>query len=61
MPENTPAGPEAHAAPWKLLQIMTGYWVTQSLYVAAKLGITHLLREVVPCADVSSQAGVQEL
>ena len=36
MSENTPASPEASAAPWKLLQMMTGYWVTQALYVAAK-------------------------
>ena len=45
MSENTQAGPEAGAVPWKLLQMMTGYWVTQALYVAAKLGIADLLRE----------------
>src|SRR5947208_9969030 len=45
MSENIPASPEDSAAPWKLLQMMTGYWVTQALYVAAKLGIADLLRE----------------
>jgi len=52
MSENTPASPEASAAPWKLLQMMTGYWVTQALYVAAKLGIADLLREGPVNCDV---------
>src|ERR1700680_4393747 len=52
MPENIPASPEASAAPWKLLQMMTGYWVTQALYVAAKLGIADLLREGPVNCDV---------
>jgi predicted O-methyltransferase YrrM len=56
MPENTPASPEAHAAPWKLLQMMTGYWVTQALYVAAKLGIADLLCEgPVNCDVIASK------
>jgi Dimerisation domain len=28
-----------------LLQMMTGYWVTQALYVVAKLGVADLLAE----------------
>lgn len=28
-----------------LLQMTTGYWLTQSIYVAAKLGIADLLKE----------------
>jgi hypothetical protein len=43
MSENMPAGSEANVAPWKLLEMMTGYWVTQALYVSAKLGIADLL------------------
>lgn len=58
MPENTPANPETSAAPWKLLQMMTGYWVTQALYVAAKLGIADLLRESpVSCDVLASKTG----
>ena len=52
MSENVPASPEASAAPWKLFQMMTGYWVTQALYVAAKLGIADLLREGPVNCDV---------
>jgi predicted O-methyltransferase YrrM len=52
MSENIPASPEDSAAPWKLLQMMTGYWVTQALYVAAKLGIADLLREGPVNCDV---------
>jgi O-methyltransferase domain/Dimerisation domain len=37
--------PEANAAPPQvaLLQMMTGYWVSQSVYIAAKLGLADLL------------------
>ena len=28
-----------------LVQMMTGYWVSQSVYVAAKLGVADLLAE----------------
>jgi hypothetical protein len=52
MSENIPASPEDSAAPWKLLQMLTGYWVTQALYVAAKLGIADLLREGPVNCDV---------
>jgi Dimerisation domain len=45
MSENIPVSPEGGADPWKLLQMMQGYWITQALYVAAKLGIADLLRE----------------
>src|SRR5437660_11148861 len=59
MPENIPANPEtSSAAPWKLLQMMTGYWVTQALYVVAKLGIADLLRESpVSCDVLASKTG----
>ena len=52
MSDNIPTSPEASAAPWKLFQMMTGYWVTQALYVAAKLGIADLLREGPVNCDV---------
>lgn len=54
MSQNIPTGTESTAAPWKLLPMMTGYWVTQALYVAAKLGIADLLGEgPVNCNDLA--------
>lgn len=41
MSENVPTG--AVPPPATLLQMMTGYWVSQALYVAAKLGVADLL------------------
>ena len=35
--------PSAVAPPTALLQMMTGYWVSQALYVAAKLGVADFL------------------
>jgi hypothetical protein len=35
--------PDACPPPIALLQMMTGYWVSQALYVAAKLGVADLL------------------
>ena len=43
MSEVSPAGPGANPLPVTLLQMMTGYWVSQALYVAAKLGVADLL------------------
>ena len=43
MSENVPTG--AVPPPATLLQMMTGYWVSQALYVAAKLGVADLLAE----------------
>jgi hypothetical protein len=43
MSENVPTGAvPPHAT---LLQMMTGYWVSQALYVAAKLGVADLLAD----------------
>ncbi len=56
MSENISAGPEESAAPWKLLQMMTGYWVTQAIYVAAKLGIADLLEKgPLNCDELASR------
>jgi Dimerisation domain len=41
MPDD--AAPDACPPPAALLQMMTGYWVSQALYVAAKLGVADLL------------------
>ena len=41
MPGNE--APAGAAAPMTLLQMMTGYRVSQALYVAAKLGVADLL------------------
>ncbi len=43
MPENVPTG--AVAPPATLLQMMTGYWVSQALYVVAKLGVADLVAD----------------
>ena len=43
MAKNVPPG--AVPPPVTLLQMMTGYWVSQALYVAAKLGVADLLTE----------------
>src|SRR5689334_5971896 len=58
MLENMSANPETSAAPGNLLQMMTGCWVTQALYVAAKLGIADLLRDSpVSCDVLASKTG----
>ena len=44
MPQDGPAGTGASAAPG-LVQLLTGFWVTQALYVAARLGVADVVRE----------------
>jgi len=42
-----------------ILQMATGYWVSQSLYVAAKLGIADLLKSgAKSCEELAYSAGV---
>jgi hypothetical protein len=42
-----------------ILQMATGYWVSQALYVAAKLGIADLLKSgSKSCSELASSAGV---
>jgi len=43
MAEGLATSLDASTAPMQLLQMMTGYWVSQGVYVAAKLGIADLL------------------
>jgi hypothetical protein len=43
MSENGSTGVDPAPSPATLLQMMTGYWVSQALYVAAKLGVADLL------------------
>jgi O-methyltransferase/methyltransferase family protein len=45
MSENGPTGVDPIPPPAILLQMMTGYWVSQALYVAAKLGVADLLAD----------------
>jgi hypothetical protein len=45
MSEDGPTGAGAVPPPATLLQMMTGYWVSQALYVAAKLGVADLLAD----------------
>lgn len=50
---STTAG--ASPPPVTLLQMMTGYWVSQAIYVAAKLGIADLLVDgPVSCDDLAT-------
>jgi len=56
MSENVAVSPEA--APGPLLQMMTGYWNTQTLYVAAKLGIADLLSDgSQSCDELAAKTG----
>lgn len=41
----TTAQPNTPPPPAVLLQMMTGYWVSQSIYIAAKLGVADLLAD----------------
>jgi hypothetical protein len=51
-------GNGASPPPATLLQMMTGYWVSQALYVAAKLGIADLLADgPVDCEDLAAATG----
>jgi len=45
MSENDPTGADPVPPSATLLQMMTGYWVSQALYVAAKLGVADLLAD----------------
>lgn len=45
MSENMPTDAGAVPPPVTLLQMMTGYWVSQALYVAAKMGVADLVAE----------------
>jgi hypothetical protein len=45
MSEDVPTSAGTDPPPATLLQMMTGYWVSQALYVAAKLGIADLLAD----------------
>ncbi len=45
MSENMPTDVGVVPPPVALLQMMTGYWVSQALYVAAKLGVADLLTD----------------
>ena len=55
MSENGPTDTGAVSSPATLLQMMTGYWVSQALYVAAKLGVADLLAdEPQPVEDLAA-------
>jgi hypothetical protein len=46
------ASPPPHAA---LLQMMTGYWVSQAVYVAAKLGLADRLADgALSCDELAA-------
>lgn len=55
MSEDVAIGAGASPPSATLLQMMTGYWVSQALYVAAKLSIADLLTEgLVDCEDLAA-------
>ena len=55
MSEEVEMGAGARPPPATLLQMMTGYWVSQALHVAAKLGIADLLADgPVDCEDLAA-------
>lgn len=55
MTESTPRS-DASASPAAMLQMMTGYWVSQAIYVAAKLGIADMLAEGPVDVDLLAEA-----
>ena len=55
MSEDAAMDAGASPPPVTLLQMMTGYWVSQALYVAAKLGIADLLADgPLDCEDLAA-------
>src|SRR5919112_5581325 len=48
--------PGAAPPPVTLLQMMTGYWVSQALYVVAKLGVADLLSDGPRSVDYLASA-----
>ena len=55
MSEEVEMGAGASPPPATLLQMMTGYWLSQAVYVAAKLGIADLLADgPVGCEDLAA-------
>jgi hypothetical protein len=49
---------EGNPSPPVLFQMATGYWVSQAIYVAAKLGIADLLKDgPQSCVDLASSSG----
>ena len=59
IPEH-PQPPKDLASPEVLLQMITGFWTSQAIYAAAKLGIADLLKdEPKPCEDLAQATGVR--
>lgn len=55
MSHQEPTDASAVPPPVTLLQMMTGYWPAQALYVAAKLGVADLLADgPTSCADLAT-------
>jgi hypothetical protein len=55
MSEFSSAVADVSSPPQQLLQMITGYWVSQALYVAAKLGIADLLADGPLHCDILAQ------
>ena len=54
-----PQAPEGPAPGEELLGMITGYWVSQAVFAATKLGIADLLGSGPrPCADLAREVGV---
>ncbi|MBI5686949.1 MAG: methyltransferase [Verrucomicrobia bacterium] len=52
--------PTDHSSADALLQMITGFWTSQAVLVAAKLGIADLLKDgPKPCAELARSAGVR--
>lgn len=56
MSKEAEAEPTGTPPPVALLQMMTGYWVSQAIYVAAKLGIADLLGDGPKTCDELAEA-----
>jgi hypothetical protein len=54
-----PQKPKDLSSPETLIQMITGFWVSQAIYAVAKLGIADLVKEgPKPCEDLAQAAGM---
>ena len=55
-----PQEPKIPSSPEALIQMITGFWISQAIYAAAKLGIADLVKEgPKPCEELAQATGMQ--
>src|SRR5262249_48241634 len=54
-----PRQPKDLSSPEALIQMITGFWISQAIYAAAKLGIANLVKEgSKPCEELAQATGM---